>query len=851
LIIENEFENALEKGDGIVLSEYRLVRPDGSFSWVLDQAIPERDANNQIMGYIGTVTDITDRKISEQEIKIANVRFEMISLATKEAIFEVDLINNRYWQNKVFSDLIDLDKIKYISHEESKKVWRSKIHPDDLERVVTAIDAAYAGTESTWEGEFRFKKADGSYGIFLDRLLIIRDDIGNPTRVIGSMIDISELKKAEENYKKTNKKLEGILNAIPDLLFEVGLDGHIYNYHSHHDELLLMPATVFIGKKFSDVLPVDVAEICLAAIKEASENGFSTGVQYSLQLPNGINWFELSIAKMVENEDHETHYICLSRDVTKSKIGEEALYRSEERYRGLLNSLEEGIIVMGLDGSINLNNSKATNLLELSNVDATINTNIFNELKFINEDGSLMSNEERPKNKILRDLKPIKNLIIGLNKQESNEIVWLLVNAFPIFDKNGVISEIIISFIDISDRKVLEDNMIIAKEEAETANKAKTNFLANMSHEIRTPLNGIIGFTHLLMKTNLNNNQLEYMSTVNESASSLMGIVNDVLDFSKIESGKLELNVEKIDLFELIYQIIDLFKHQAIDKKIDLILNIEKNVPQFIQADSIKIKQIVVNLLGNAIKFTDFGEIRLDITEQLSLKDDISCIKFSVKDTGKGIKIINNKKIFNSFEQEDNSTSRKFGGTGLGLTISNQLLALMDSKLELNSVFGEGSDFYFVIKVKKSKVKKNREADTVKIINDNKNSTNENANSKKILIVEDNKINMLLAKTLVKRIIPGCIILTANDGNEAVEQFMKEKPDAILMDIQMPIKNGYEATIAIRKLEGDIKTPIIAVTAGILTGEKEKCFDSGMDDYLPKPIIIADLESALHKWLNK
>ncbi|UQD56601.1 PAS domain S-box protein [Flavobacterium sp. K5-23] len=847
--IQNEFDDELSTGKGINLSEYRLVRSDGSYSWVLDQAVPELDANNNLVGYIGTVTDITDRINSEQEIKLANERFNMISIATNEAIIEVDLINNKYWQNKVFADLIDLDKID--SAEEKTKAWRSKIHPDDFERVTTAIDAAYAGTESKWEGEFRYQYADGSYGDFYDRVIIIRDDLGKPIRLIGSMIDVTELKRAEENYKKANKKLEGILNAIPDLLFEVGINGHIYNYHSHHDDLLLMPSSKFIGKKFSDILPPDVAKICLIAIEEASVSGFSNGVQYSLELPEGIKWFELSIAKMVENDENETHYICLSRDITKSKLGDDVIFKSEARYRGLLNNLDTGIIIQNLDGSMINSNPKASEILEVSRNFIKRSSNVFNEIKFLKEDGSVLDFEERPKYRILQDLQPIRNLILGLENSKNKDIKWLLFNAFPFFNSNGEIAEVISSFIDITDRKLLEDNMLIAKEEAESANKAKTNFLANMSHEIRTPLNGIIGFTHLLMNTKLNNNQLEYMTTINESATSLMDIVNDVLDFSKIEAGKLELNVEKIDLYELINQIIDLFKFQAVDKKIDLTLTIDEKVPQFIYADSIKLKQVLVNLLSNSLKFTDFGEICLQISETAVLDNDIFQLKFSVKDTGKGIKRINNKKIFSSFEQEDNSTNRKFGGTGLGLAISNRLLALMDSKLQLNSVYGEGSDFYFEIKVQKAKVKMIIDTDFLNNSNTDQLEADINSDIKKILIVEDNKINMLLAKTLVKKIVPNCVITTAIDGVEAVDKFKSDKFDVILMDVQMPNKNGYEATSEIRALEQDGRIPVIAVTAGILTGEKEKCFEAGMDDYLPKPIIFTDLENTLLKWLNK
>jgi CheY-like chemotaxis protein len=353
------------------------------------------------------------------------------------------------------------------------------------------------------------------------------------------------------------------------------------------------------------------------------------------------------------------------------------------------------------------------------------------------------------------------------------------------------------------------------------------------------------------MKSNLKKNQAEYMTTVNESATSLMEIVNDVLDFSKIESGKLELNIEEVNLFKLTNQVIDLFKFQANQKKIDLILDINNNVPQYILADSVRLKQILVNLLSNAIKFTNFGEIRLDINQIDFSNAKGSTIQFSVKDTGVGIKTQNNEKIFNSFVQEDNSTSRKFGGTGLGLAISNQLLALMDSKLQLISKYGDGSDFFFVITFKKAKHKKHPTALFAKSIKDDLIKPLHTLSDLTVLIVEDNKINMLLAKTLVKRIISNCTILEAKDGNEAVDSYKKEKPDVILMDIQMPNKNGYEATDEIRQLKDSGDIPIIAITAGIMVGDKEKCLQAGMNDYLPKPIIQLDLEKVLQKWLNK
>ena len=706
--------------DGIF--ELRCLCQDGRHLSVMASIeVIGSDGCDSLSGYLLVLTDNT----AQQQLQVlqaeATGRLQKIASQLPGVVFQYRLHADGRSCFPYASDAVH-QMVRLGHRREDASDALKGIHPDDYEEVMAAIQKS-ARDLAPWKQAYRVKSGDGEVRWQLGNALPERETDG-ATLWHGFITDITDRKSEENALRLSESRMLATLDAIPDLLFDVDLEGRYHAYHIPRTELLAAPERDFIGHLVSNVLPADAAQVVMEAIRHAHEQGYSSGRQFVLHLPQGASWFELSISRKATESGESPRFIVLSRDITARHKTKEQLRISDQA----LKAISQGVLIADPDGRI------------LSVNAAFITITGYSEAEILGRTCKFVQGAKTDVNVIaaIRHAHLQATEFNGevLNYRKDGSTFWNDLSITPMFDAKGQVSHIIGLTRDISARKQAEaalalevanrayadqlknDELVSQNEEkaqhalelravmalADAANIAKSQFLAHMSHEIRTPMNGVIGMVDVLRQTRLDPEQQQMLDTIQSAGLALLGVLNDILDFSKIEAGKMHVELLPTNLRSLAEAVVQLMLSivNASAKSIELSVYVSPALPQWVMTDPTRLRQILVNLMGNAVKFTSRdrpGRVMLAIEPCPGANGGV---QIKISDTGIGMSLESQAKLFQPFVQGDDSTARKFGGTGLGLTICRRLVELLGGQIALRSTLDVGTDFTVTLPMKQA-----------------------------------------------------------------------------------------------------------------------------------------------------
>jgi PAS domain S-box-containing protein len=856
---------ALAQGNTDASFRYRLRLADGATRHIQAYARTTIAADGKPLKSLGVSWDCTPEIEAAEQLHLNTEQqrklLEHLSLAAEAAgieCWEYDYAREQFtWFHKLADDFGDPE----LGAEERGKRAIASILPEDAETVRAATEKALGDGTTSMTIRMRRRNRDGQLRHMQLYQRFMRDASGRPLRALGATRDITvEIETAErfraqaEALDDAQRRLERASLSIHEGHFELDLTTGKHWASSSYYALLGYGAgelDLDTIDKVEAIIHPDYLMTARAMSPRQQLSGSGTLYDQDLMLRHkdgSYRWIHVRGQIECDANGKALRVSGSVEDVHKQKLTEDALKLARQRFERAIRGTQDGLWEWDLlKGSLWVS-PRFESLLGFAE------GALCGQVPGLE---SLIHPEDLEICRAVHQAHVEGNASYDMEvrvRSRAGSYRWVRIRGDAERDSSGKPLRLAGSMQDVSDAHAARDALIRATQDAQAANRAKSAFLANMSHEIRTPMNGIIGMTSLLLDSGLGHEQREYAETIRASANSLLTVINDILDFSKIEAGKLHVESVDMDLPASIAEVGSMLAFQAAQKSLDLEVHLSSEIPRWVRGDRQRIRQCLINLVGNAIKFTQSGRVSVDIS-LAGYEGDHVLTRFEVRDTGIGIDAPTLQTLFRPFVQADSSTTRHFGGTGLGLSIVRRLVELMGGEVGVASEIGRGSTFWFVLPLERvgpAQVADASAAGTRQWMPGGFELGRPAASKLiarfrgQVLLVEDNLVNQKVARAFLERL--GCEVTVASNGLEAVEAFARARFDLVLLDLQMPVMDGYAATTRLRTLERGARTPIVALTASAMAGQLERCLEAGMDDLITKPLDVERLQTVLERF---